>query len=150
MSDAETDETPEVDGGGAAFTECITRMVCAYFSNNQVPVDRLTEVITSISAAIVGTAGGAASADDPEPEPQTPAVSIRKSLTDEHLFCLECGKQGRTMRLHIERRHGMTPDQYREKWGLRDDYPMTAPAYARKRSEECKARGFGKKAEPRD
>ena len=150
MSDTDSDDETEVATGGGAdlFTDCVTRIVCAYLQHNPgVPIEKLGEVITTVSTAIVGD--GASTSDDlageEQVEDQRPAVPIKRSLTDEHLVCLECGEQRTTLKLHLERRHDLSPHQYREKWGLDAEYPMTAPAYGRKRSAECKARGFGKK-----
>jgi predicted transcriptional regulator len=70
---------------------------------------------------------------------------VRRSIQDEHLVCLICGKQQRTLRRHLEVAHHLTPEAYRERFGLRPDYPMTAPGYARQRSEMAKRAGLGQR-----
>ncbi|MET0502006.1 MAG: MucR family transcriptional regulator [Candidatus Binatia bacterium] len=78
-------------------------------------------------------------------EPLKPAVPIRKSVTDEYIVCLDDGRRFKTLRRHLVKL-GMTADEYREKWGLSADYPMSAPDYSAKRSNVAKAAGFGRKA----
>ena len=78
----------------------------------------------------------------PEPEKLVPPVSIRKSVTDEYLISLEDGKQYQSLKRHLAKR-GLTPDEYRAKWGLPHDYPMTAPGYSARRSELAKSIGLG-------
>jgi len=82
-----------------------------------------------------------ASAAQPTPEP---AVSIKKSITDDFLICLEDGKKFKSLKRHLRSKYGLSPEQYREKWGLPYDYPMVAPSYARKRSALAKEMGLGK------
>ena len=83
-----------------------------------------------------------------EPVALAPAVPIKRSLTDDHIVCLEDGKRLKMLKRHLMTAHGMTPEQYRAKWGLPYDYPMVAPSYARKRQELAKAIGLGRKPAP--
>jgi predicted transcriptional regulator len=87
----------------------------------------------------------ALSSDEPEPTELTPAVPIKKSVTDGYIVCLEDGRKLKTLKWHLMIAYGMTPEQYRAKWGLKPDYPMVAPAYARKRRELAIKIGLGKK-----
>jgi predicted transcriptional regulator len=101
----------------------------------------LPGLIESVCAAL-STAG------EPEPVEQRPeaAVSIRRSITPDYLICLEDGKKLKMLKRHIRTRYNLTPEEYRERWGLPSDYPMTAPNYAKARSEMAKKIGLGKKA----
>ena len=110
-------------------------VVAAYVTKNSVRTGDLP-----IHAAFVGLVKPQAS----EPEKPTPRVPIRKSITPDHLISLEDGKPYRTLKRHLVRR-GLTPDQYRAKWGLPADYPMTAPDYGKKRSELARGFGLGRK-----
>lgn len=81
-------------------------------------------------------------------EPQKPAVPIKKSVTPDYILCLEDGKQFKSLKRHLATHHGVTPDEYRAKWGLPADYPMVAPNYSASRSALAKATGLGRKAAP--
>ena len=115
-------------------------VVAAYVTKNSVRTGDLPALIASVHAAFVGLGKPQAS----EPEKPTPRVPIRKSITPDHLISLEDGKPYRTLKRHLARR-GLTPDQYRAKWGLPADYPMTAPNYSKKRSELARGFGLGRK-----
>ena len=116
-------------------------IVSSYVSHNSVSRGDLTNIITSVHSAL-------SSLGQPEPEPAAeapkPAVPIRKSITSEYLISLEDGKQYRSLKRHLAGR-GLTPDQYRTKWGLKPDYPMVAAAYSAKRSELARSLGLGRK-----
>ena len=79
------------------------------------------------------------------PEPQEPAVSIRKSVTRDYIVCLEDGKKFKSLKRHLQNAHGMSPAEYRAKWGLKKDYPMVAPNYSEARSSLARAAGLGRK-----
>lgn len=115
-------------------------IVSAFVSNNTVRADALPGLVAAIHSALAGTR---APVPEPEPEPQAPAVSIRKSITPDAIICLEDGLPFRTLKRHLSTKYGLTPEQYRAKWGLPKDYPMVAPAYAAKRSELAKSIGLG-------
>ena len=107
---------------------------------NHVRAAELPDLISTIHASLSGM--GKAPEAAPEPAKLVPPVSIKKSLTDDYLVSLEDGKQYRSLKRHLAGR-GLTPAEYRAKWDLPHDYPMVAPAYARKRSELAKAAGLG-------
>jgi predicted transcriptional regulator len=128
--------------GEATIADLTTTIVSAYVSNNNVPPAQLPEIIGAVSSALRERMAGPA---EPQPEPQEPAVPIRRSVTREEIVCLECGKKFKSIRRHLQNAHGLEPKEYRQKWGLRPDYPMTAPAYAERRSELAKSIGLGQK-----
>jgi predicted transcriptional regulator len=114
-------------------------IVAAHVSKSAVPQNELPELIASVHAALAGVGA-------PEPEaPLTPAVSIKKSVQDEHITCLECGKKLKMLKRHLGTDHGMTPAEYRARWSLPADYPISAPAYSRKRQDLAKQIGLGRK-----
>ena len=115
-------------------------VVAAYVTKNAIQKDDLPALIVSVHAAFARIGKPQAS----EPEKPTPRVSIRKSITPDHLISLEDGKPYRTLKRHFTRL-GLTPDQYRAKWDLPADYPMTAPNYSKKRSELARGFGLGRK-----
>ena len=118
------------------------KIISAHVGNNQVAVAALPQLIQSVhrSLAAAGTAEPA-----PAPAPLTPAVPIRKSVFPDHIVCLEDGKKLKMLKRHLQTSYGMTPQQYREKWGLPADYPMVAPNYASHRSSLAKQAGLGRK-----
>jgi predicted transcriptional regulator len=83
---------------------------------------------------------------NPPEVPLTPTVSVRQSVRHDIVICLDCGYRGKTLRRHISVRHGLTGDEYRHRWGLRSDHPLTAPAYSEQRSTLAKERGLGRKS----
>jgi len=128
--------------------ELAASIVAAFVSHNSLPVAELPALIAAVDAALRGLGDGAPAAV--AEEKPTPAVSIRKSLTPDYLICLDDGKQFKSLRRHLATL-GMTPDEYRAKWGLPPDYPMVAPNYAAQRSTLAKSMGLGqarKKAAP--
>jgi predicted transcriptional regulator len=117
------------------------KIVQSYVKHHRLGPDQLADLITSVHRAI-GQLGQA-----PEPdEVLTPAVSVRRSVHREYVVCLDCGYRGRTLRRHISTWHGLSRDEYRQRWGLRSNHPLTAPAYSEHRSTMAKARGFGRKS----
>jgi len=127
--------------------ELTTDLVSAYVSHNPLPASDLPSLIETVHAALrrVGT-----SAVEPTPEAPKPPVPIRKSITPDRLISLEDGRPYQSLKRHLASR-GLTPDQYRAKWGLPADYPMVAPNYAQRRLDLAKARGLGQRrrtAEP--
>jgi predicted transcriptional regulator len=115
-------------------------IVAAHVSNNSVAVSDLSVLINSVHGALNGLSGGATVA-----APLEPAVPIRNSIKREFIVCLEDGKKLKMLKRHLMTHYGMTPDEYRTKWGLAKDYPMVAPAYAEKRRDLAKAIGLGRK-----
>jgi len=116
-------------------------IVAAFVSNNKLSPAELPQLIISVHKAL--TEAGAPMAE-PDPAP-TPAVSIKKSITPDHLISLEDGKKYKSLKRHLTSR-GMTPDEYRVKWGLPKDYPMVAASYSAQRSNLAKTLGLGRKA----
>ena len=137
MSDTEHADRP------ALIMELTAELVAAYVSNNSLPASELPATIATVHAALEQSL--ATSSTEAVAEKPTPAVPIGRSVTDEHLVCLEDGKTFKSLKRHIMARHEMTPDQYRERWGLKPDYPMVAPAYAASRSRHAKSLGLGRK-----
>ena len=116
-------------------------VVSAYVSNNTLPTAQLAEIINAVYGSLKGLEGQVV---QPPPEPVKPAVPIRKSVTPEFLICLEDGKKLKMLKRHLRSTYNMTPDEYRAKWGLAQDYPMVAPNYAARRSEFAKKIGLGR------
>jgi predicted transcriptional regulator len=119
-----------------------TEIVAAHVSNNTVAVNDLPQLINQIysSLANIGTAPIA-----PAARPQ-PAVSVKKSVQPDYIVCLEDGKKLKMLKRHLKTAYNMTPEAYRERWGLSSDYPMVAPNYARQRSRLAKEIGLGTRA----
>ena len=115
-------------------------IVAAHVSNNSVAVDELPALIKNVYGALSGL--GAAAQEEARPEP---AVSIRASVKPDHLVCLEDGKKMKMLKRHLMTDHGLTPAEYRARWGLPADYPMVAPDYAEKRRVLAKQIGLGRK-----
>ncbi len=114
-----------------------TEVAAAFVSNNPLPAAQLGEVIRAIHGSLASLGGEAAK--DP-----VPAVPIKKSVTTEYIVCLEDGKKLKMLKRHLRSTYGLTPDQYRARWGLPADYPMVAPAYAAQRSAFAKKIGLGR------
>jgi predicted transcriptional regulator len=115
-------------------------IVAAHVSNNSVAVSDISVLINSVHGALNGLSGGGVVA-----APLEPAVPIRNSIKREFIVCLEDGKKLKMLKRHLMTHYGMTPDDYRAKWGLAKDYPMVAPAYAEQRRDLAKAIGLGRK-----
>jgi predicted transcriptional regulator len=117
-------------------------IVAAHVSNNSVAVSDLPLLIQNVHGALSGLGTPAQ-----EPEvPQQPAVSIRASIKPDYIVCLEDGKKLKMLKRHLKTAYDMTPDAYRERWGLPADYPMVAPNYAKQRSRLAKQIGLGTRA----
>ncbi|WP_131113857.1 MucR family transcriptional regulator [Lichenihabitans psoromatis] len=118
-------------------------IVSAFVSNNSVRAEDLSALIESVHQAIKSLSEH--KTDVAVAPPPVPAVSIKKSVTDDYLICLEDGKRFKSLKRHLSTSYGMSPDDYRAKWGLPRDYPMVAPGYAASRSKLAKDMGLGKK-----
>jgi predicted transcriptional regulator len=116
------------------------KIVRSYVRHHTVAAGELSYLITTIHRAL----GGLGQQNHPE-ELRTPAVSVRRSVQQDYVVCLDCGHRGKTLRRHISRQHGLSRDEYRERWGLRNDHPLTAPAYTERRSMLAKELGLGRK-----
>jgi len=116
-------------------------IVAAHVSNNTLSVDEVPTLISTVYGALAGL-GGSAPVEEARPEP---AVSVRASVKRDHLVCLEDGKKMKMLKRHLMTEHGMTPDDYRQRWGLAADYPMVAPDYAETRRDLAVKIGLGRK-----
>jgi predicted transcriptional regulator len=123
------------------LVELTADIVAAYVGNRSIAPEDLPGLIQQIHRTLAGIASGA-SVQEAAP-PQTPAVSIRKSVTPDHLICLEDGRKFKSLKRHLRTKYDMTPEQYRAKWKLAKDYPMVAPNYAQARSDLAKQTGLG-------
>ena len=130
----------ETDTVHAKLLELTSEIVSAHVSNNHVPASELSAAIETVFARL-----SSLEVVTEEPVELVPAVPIKKSVTDDHIICLEDGKKLKMLKRHLVTAYGMTPEDYRAKWGLPYDYPMVAPAYARKRQELAKKIGLGRK-----
>lgn len=119
--------------------ELTSEIVAAHVSNNTLAVNDLPQLIQDVYTTLATVGKGQTS-----PERLQPAVSIKKSVTPDHIICLEDGKKLKMLKRHLKTSYDMTPDEYREKWGLPRDYPMVAPSYAKHRSNLAKEIGLGK------
>ncbi|MBR1222639.1 MucR family transcriptional regulator [Bradyrhizobium sp. U87765 SZCCT0131] len=128
------------DAPAKTFIDLTAGIVSAYVSNNTTPASELPALINQVHAALVRVAGGHVEA---APEPAKPAVPVKKSMTSDYLVCLEDGKKFKSLKRHLRTQYNMSPEQYREKWGLPPDYPMVAPNYAVARSQLAKKMGLG-------
>jgi len=127
---------------GTDLSELLTLtvdIVASHVSNNGVPVSELPQLIQHVYTALAELGKEAA----PVAEKPQPAVPIRKSITPDYIFCLEDGKKLKMLKRHLKTAYDMTPDQYRERWGLASDYPMVAPNYAEQRRDLAKKIGLG-------
>ncbi|MEL7216619.1 MAG: MucR family transcriptional regulator [Pseudomonadota bacterium] len=116
-------------------------IVSSHASNNSVSAEELPGVIETVFRKLADLSG-------PEEEVQeelVPAVPIKKSVTKDHIICLEDGRKLKMLKRHLSTAYDMTPDEYRQRWGLPSDYPMVAPNYAAKRQELAKKIGLGRK-----
>jgi len=123
-----------------SFIELTADIVSAYVSNNSVSAGEIPSLINQVHTALMRVSVGQS---DTQPEPLKPAVSVKKSITPDHLVCLEDGKKFKSLKRHLRTQYNMTPEAYREKWGLAPDYPMVAPNYAAARSQLAKQMGLG-------
>ena len=119
-----------------------TNIVAAHVTNNSVAVADLPRLIREVHDTLASVSG----AGGREPERPTPAVAIKKSVTPDFIICLDDGKKLKMLKRHLKTAYNMTPEQYRERWGLSADYPMVAPNYAKQRSRLAKQIGLGTRA----
>jgi predicted transcriptional regulator len=121
--------------------ELTTEIVSAHVSNNTLPVNELPQLIQDVYRTLSSVGGAPISSERPQP-----AVPVKKSVTAEYIICLEDGKKLKMLKRHLKTAYDMTPDEYRERWGLPRDYPMVAPNYAKHRSSLAKKIGLGTKS----
>jgi predicted transcriptional regulator len=127
----------------AVLLECTASIIAAYVANNTTQKENLAALITD-------TFNSLAQADRAEPaaEELKPAVPIKRSVQPDHIVCLEDGKKFKSLKRHLMSHYNMTPQDYREKWGLPGDYPMVAPSYAQARSDLARKMGLGRREAP--
>jgi len=118
-------------------------VVASYVGQNTLPAAEVPSFISSVYSAMASLGQGTTEKTAEKPKP---AVSIRKSITDDYLICLEDGKPFKSLKRHLRTHYNLSPEQYRERWGLPSDYPMVAPTYAKQRSKLAKKMGLGRKA----
>jgi predicted transcriptional regulator len=128
------------DAGAQNYIDLAADIVSAYVSNNSVPVSDLPGLISDVHAALLRVTSGVAPTVTEAPKP---AVPVKKSITNDYIICLEDGKQFKSLKRHLRTQYNMSPEDYREKWGLGADYPMVAPNYAKARSHLAKQMGLG-------
>ena len=122
------------------LVELTAKIVAAYVSNNSIIASELPQLINETHAALARATGQTV---ETEREEQRPKVSVKKSVMPDYIICLEDGKKFKSLKRHLRTHYNMTPEEYREKWGLPHDYPMVAPNYARQRSDLAKKMGLG-------
>ncbi|WP_340692989.1 MucR family transcriptional regulator [Hyphomonas sp.] len=132
----EVTKTAPHEGALIAFA---SEIVAAYVGNNAVESAELPDLIRNVHASLAGLGN----ADTEESRPK-PAVSVKRSLGEDFLVCLEDGKKFKSLKRHLRTKYDMSPDEYREKWNLPSDYPMVAPGYSKHRSMLAKKMGLGK------
>ena len=132
------------DAAPRNFIDLTASIVSAYLSNNPTPASEIPNLISQIHAALLRVSTGRT---ETPLEPAKPAVSIKKSMTPDYLVCLEDGKRFKSLKRHLRTHYDLSPEAYREKWGLPHDYPMVAPNYAQARSDLAKKMGLGSRRE---
>jgi predicted transcriptional regulator len=143
VSPPEDSMNNEMTATDQTAVDLTANVVAAFVSNNSISATDLPGLIASIHTAITGLS---APAPAPEAEKPVPAVPIKKSITPDYIISLEDGKRYKSLKRHLGGR-GLTPADYRAKWGLPNDYPMVAPSYAAQRSELAKSMGLGRRRE---
>lgn len=123
--------------------EYSTEIVAAYVSHNAISPTDLPKLIADVYATLKGLDGEEVVA---AVEEKKPAVPVRKSVTSDYIVCLEDGKKFKSLKRHLRTHYNLSPEEYREKWGLPADYPMVAPSYSATRSKLAKDNGLGRKA----
>ena len=117
-----------------------TDIVAAYVRHNSVATDQISGLINAVHSTLNGLGNEVV-----EEPPRVPAVSVRRSVRPDHIICIECGYKGQMLKKHLQSRHGLSVAEYRSRWNLASDYPMTAPNYSERRSQLAKSTGLGRK-----
>ena len=124
----------------AEIIEMTAEIVAAYVENNTISTTDLPALIQSVHKALTSVSSGVEAV---EAAPKEPAVPVRRSITPDHLICLEDGRKFKSLKRHLRTKYNLSPEDYRAKWGLAKDYPMVAPNYAKARSDLAKQMGLG-------
>jgi predicted transcriptional regulator len=135
-----------IEKAGSNFTELTAGIVSAYLRNNSIATGEIPGLISQVHAALLRISNGPGESAG---ESAKPAIAVKKSITPDYIVCLEDGKKFKSLRRHLRTRYNMTPEYYREKWGLGPDYPMVAPNYAAARSRLAKQMGLGQQRKRR-
>jgi len=135
MTDINNDKSADL------LIEMTAEIVAAFASSNHVAADELPNLISQVHSAL----GGAMMPVEVIPEKEEPAVSVRRSIQNDHLVCLEDGRKFKSLKRHLKSEHGLSAEQYREKWNLPASYPMVAPAYAEERARLAREMGLGQR-----
>jgi predicted transcriptional regulator len=138
-----TEQSGAATGADNDLIDLSTEIVAAYVSHNALSVADLPKLISDVHVALKGLKSSVAAPE--QMEEQKPAVPIRKSVAAEYIICLEDGKKFKSLKRHLRTHYDLSPEQYREKWGLPADYPMVAPNYSATRSRLAKDNGLGRK-----
>jgi predicted transcriptional regulator len=131
----------ETDMPDRRLARATVRLVSVYLGNNTVPEADLPQLIREVHQTLRALQAGA---EETEAEPLVPAVPVKKSVTREHIICLEDGLKFKSLKRHLRSKYDLSPQEYRERWGLPEDYPMVAPGYSEKRSKLAKKIGLGR------
>lgn len=129
-----------------SYIELTAGIVSAYVSRNAVAATEISVLISQVHTALLRVSNGQG---DILPDIAKPAIAVKKSVTPEYIICLEDGKKFKSLKRHLRTQYDMTPEDYREKWGLPPDYPMVAPNYAEARSQLAKKMGLGQQRKRR-
>jgi predicted transcriptional regulator len=129
-----------------SYIELTAGIVSAYVSNNVVPAGDISSLISQVHTALLRISNGQGELSI---DPARPAIAVKKSITPDYIVCLEDGKKFKSLKRHLRTQYDMTPEHYREKWGLPPDYPMVAPNYAQARSQLAKKMGLGQQRKRR-
>jgi predicted transcriptional regulator len=130
----------------SSYIELTAGIVSAYVSNNAVAAGDISSLISQVHTALLRISNGQSEAPA---DLVKPAIAVKKSITPEYIICLEDGKKFKSLKRHLRTQYDMTPEHYREKWGLPADYPMVAPNYAEARSQLAKKMGLGQQRKRR-
>ena len=131
--------TEKSSTGCEGMVELTVEIVASHVQNNSVAISDLPQLIKTVHESLTSLTS------EKSPERPQPAVSVRRSITPDYIICLEDGRKLKMLKRHLATSYGMTPEDYREKWGLPIDYPMVAPNYAKHRSSLAKKIGLGKR-----
>ncbi len=141
MAEPEQDQTNVLE-----ITSLTAEIVGAYVGHHTVAANDLPDLIAMVGKGLAELGQAPA---EPEPEKPSPAVPIKRSVRENEIICLVCGKPQKMLKRHLSTRHDLTPEEFRRMFGLKDDYPLVAPAYAATRSALAKKIGLGRKPEPK-
>ncbi len=138
------EETSASTSNDVELVELSAEIVCAYVSHNVLSPSDVTKFIGDVHNTLKALRSSDTTQEQPEIKP---AVPVRKSVASDYIICLEDGKKFKSLKRHIRTHYDLSPDEYREKWGLAADYPMVAPNYSAVRSQLAKANGLGRKSD---